>query len=166
MSRFRQMLSQRATHIALGLMVLFFVLSIVVPVDTLKRVMDAGRLGFALAVSALCVVPAAYVFRDGAKTRADQVTVAIALVWVVITAQALWIPINREAGLPDWFPREQVSALLPYLYMISAAFFLIPIGNGREDLPTGNWPLIAGAAALGGLAIGLALGLGVSSSVS
>lgn len=185
MNRVVQVLSQRATHIAIGLLALFVVLAIAVPPESLKRGMDAGRLGFALAVFAICVSPAVWVFIKGVKSRFDQVTVAIALVWFVILTQAIWIPIsaaNPEVPawvpaeyvpmllpylppsdsivLPSWFPRSQVAALFPYLFMISAAFFLIPIGNGRAEVPSGNWPLIAGACALGGTAVGLAIGLG------
>lgn len=159
----RVLLRQRTTHIAIALLLGFMVLAAIVPPEPLKQSLDYGRAGFALSVFVVCILPAFRVFREGAKNPSDQITVAITLLWFVITFQSFWIPINRDAPLPPWVPRDAISALVPYLYMISAAFFLIPIGNIRET-PSGNWPMIAAAGALGGLVIGLALGFGINST--
>lgn len=153
---------QQAVLVAIGLLVLYVVMATVTPPEHLKRFMDAGRFGFALTVALVCARPAFEVFRQGARDRGDQVTVAVFLVWAVTTFAGAWIPANRELPWPEWFPNDQITAIIPYLYMISAAFFLIPIGNGSRDLPTGNWPVIAAAAAVGGTAVGFMLGMGVS----
>lgn len=157
-----EFMRQRATWIAVGLLAAYLILAIVTPPEHLKRWMDAGRFGFALTVTIVCLRPALEVFRRGARDRGDQVVVAVALVWGLITLQALWIPANRELSFPTGFPTEQISALFPYLFMVSATFFLIPIGNGSRDLPAGNWPLIAMAGAVGGTAVGFMLGIGFS----
>lgn len=155
-----EFLRQRATLTAIGLIMAFLILATVTPPEHLKRWMDAGRFGFAMTVAIVCARPAVEVFHHGAKDRGDQVIVAVFLVWALITAQAIWIPISREVALPVWFPETQVSAVFPYLFMVSAAFFLVPIGNGSKDLPTGNWPLIAVAGAIGAGAMGFMLGAG------
>lgn len=156
-----EFLRHRATWTAFGLLLAYVLLALVTPPEHLKRLMDAGRFGFALAVAIVCTRPTLEVFRDGVQQRSDQVVVAVWLVWVVTTFAALWIPANRELTFPEWAPTEQITALIPYLYMISAAFFLIPIGNGREDLPAGNWPLIFAAALIGAASVGAMFGFGL-----
>lgn len=157
-----QFFSQRSAWIAVGLLVIYVAVAAITPPEYLKRLMDAGRFGFALAVTIVCARPAFDVMKYGARERSDQVVVAVWLVWAVTTFAALWIPMNREiVDMPSWVPRDQITALIPYLYMISAAFFLIPIGNGREDLPAGNWPMILVAAVVGAAAVGTMFGFGL-----
>lgn len=158
-------LRHRAIWAAFGLLLAYILLALVTPPEHLKRIMDAGRFGFALAVAIICTRPTLDVFRNGVQQRSDQVVVAVWLIWVVTTFAAVWIPANRELTFPGWVPTAQISAAIPYLYMVSAAFFLIPIGNGREDLPAGNWPLIFMAGVIGGAAVGLMFGLGIGSLI-
>lgn len=158
-----QLLRQKATLVALALALIFIAAATLLPPDRLKQIMDAGRFGFALIVALVCSIAAWESFRDGAREGGEQVTIAIALLWTVVTLQALWVPAQRDFGLPAWVLALPINALIPYLYMISAAFFLIPIGNRKSTVPARNWQLLFGAGIVGGIAIGLMLGLGISS---
>jgi hypothetical protein len=162
---FLRVLANRPFQVTMGLALLYCLGVELLDADTLKRTLDSARIGFALCAFLVCASRGWQAFRRGTFDNVDQFSFGMATVWGVILLQAIYVPLSRNDVLPDWADRLQIPSMLPYLFVIAAVFFLVPIGNRSATVPFRSMWFMMGSAALGGAAIATALILGVKSAV-
>lgn len=154
------MLKNRALYIAAGIIIAFAVCFYIVPYETLKRWLDAGRVGIWGVVWAITLNLAFTSFLERRRTGGQVVAIALNLVALIILVQAIWIPAKREFDM-ELMTSQLIDCLVVLGFIVSGASFLMPIGNTIGVTPPRNWWFLLFAGVVGALFAGIMIGAGM-----
>lgn len=152
----------KALQIAIGIIAAFALCYVVVPHNLLKNWLDAGRVGMWATVFGVTVPIAIVSFFARRRKQGQVVAIALNLLAFVILIQATWIPIRRAYGhfVHDWVS-DLMGMVIALAFIVSGAFFLMPIGNTTGVTPPRNWWFLLTAGIAGALFMGIMIGLGL-----
>jgi hypothetical protein len=165
----QRLLANRPLQVTLALAALYLLGLLAIDTGELKRLLDGARIGFAASAFFICASRGWQAFMRGSFDNVDQFSFGMTTVWGVVLLQAVYVPLSRADEPPGWFlwldNRLQIPSLLPFLFIIAAAFFLIPIGNRSATVPFRSMWFMIGASALGGAAAAAAVILGLKNAL-
>lgn len=152
----------KALQYGIGILAAFALCYFTIPYDKLKLYLDSGRAGVWAMVYFVTLSVALPSFFAKRRSQGMVVSIALNIGALVILTQAIWIPLKRVYGanFPAGVP-NLVDLLVVLGFIVSGAFFLMPIGNTIGITPPRNWWLLflagCGGALFGGIMIGMGL---------
>lgn len=152
----------RAILFAVGAFVLYWIMAIFIPVETLRDVFNALAWGAALMITLTWGSAAIKAIREGADTGDWQLILAIFLVWLVVLLQRVYVAVFNWYGQPETWRESPIMGFWPYSYFIAAMLFLAAPGVQGDGLKKRSLWAILGAVFIGGLAAGIVIGTSIS----
>ncbi len=171
---FKKVMRNRALYGVIGVWAFFWVLVLFMDPLDLRRTMDAARFGTATVALWVTAAVAALAVWEGVRDRGGLVAISWALIFGTISFQSLYIPVSRE--MPYLIPESMQGQLIPsaigYSYALSAIVFIFAVASGRgtaDSFTRASWMFLFVALSLagvvGGVAVGLMIGLGITGSL-
>lgn len=152
-------MSRLTNHYAVMLSVLALILyTLALPAfgyGITKEAVDAAILFVAVVLAWSWAPAAGRAFRSGG-TGGAAIVMSLWLAWTALVVQRLWVIAVRWNGRPDWMIESPINGYVGVLIFIAGAYAIVaPVTV--DDVPRREIVHMVIAAAMGGLAVGVAL---------